>query len=576
MEFVYLDEHERLSDKGLSIVPLTALMPDANPYSQYILQPCGNVDADLNGVRNRDVELATTRHSAFIKLASDANAALLVTPEYSTPWQSVRNMLDEEMTPQPGALWILGCESISPDELEQFSNDYPDVCWIFESIPQTDTQTFLDPVCIALNFQNAEGNYQLVIAVQFKSQCMVDHQCYLERDHMLHGTQRYILRNNGDSVHLVVLVCSDSLAFSHQELPNPLHTPYLIVHIQLNTDPFHITFKNYRYQTYNLGGDDYEIVCANWAAGSNIAIENAGAFNTPYGGSAYYIKTPDIALDDDRFNSNHINGLYFAYCSPLYVNMYFFNYSEYAFAMQTTKPSQRMAVPALRRRTGPNMLAAHEWDQATEAWIPCESTDDGFSKCCQDLGIDEDIFKNSTPLANERLAALSTGQISKPRKSNWYHPTELLMLQTKSDETTFRFTFAQHPNVESREKRTQLLRQMHRLVSEILVDKNAFPPCISDLAEDCMIREPQQSENFDFNLADSACSKFAAGAYIGDASSSKATSTFDVMADALSNSVSRRLVVWYHDGPSLKREVQTLNPKFTDDPKLDRRSIARD
>lgn len=573
---MYLDEDERLIASGLSIVPLVALTPDEKPYSQYILQPCGAVDADANGVRNRDVKSATIRHNAFIKLASDANADLVVTPEYSTPWQSIRHILENGLTPQPGSLWILGCESTTPNELEQLSKEHQDVFWIFESIPQTNTQTFLDPVCILLNFQDANGDHKLVIAVQFKMQCMVDHQCYLERDHMLLGTERYILRNSGDSVHLAVLICSDSLTFSQQDLPNPLHTPYLLVHVQLNTDPFHQTFKNYRYQTYNLGGDNCEIVCSNWAADSSIAIDTVGEIRTPYGGSAYYLKTRDINLKDDIVNANHVNGLYFAYCTPLHFNMFNFNYAEYVFALQTTKSSQLAAAPALQKRTGPNMLAAHTWDPKNEIWTPQEFTDSGFEKCCQDAGIDHNIFKGRAPLANERLLAISTGHISSTRKNKWYHPIELLMFRTNSEETTYQFTFTQHPDIEAHEKRSRLLRQMHRLVTEILVDENSFPPCVSDLSEDCSIHEPHEDEKYDFNMANSAKSKFAAGAYIGDASAATARKTFDLMASVLSEAARRRLVVWYHDGPALQHEVQTSNPKFTDDPSSDRRSFMRE
>jgi len=152
----------------------------------------------------------------------------------------------------------------------------------------------------------------------------------------------------------------------------------------------------------------------------------------------------------------------------------------------------------------------------------------------------------------------------------------LLMLRADSDETNYRITFTHHPNEEAREQRARLLRQMNRLASEIVLDKVAFPPCITDLSGDCVIQAPRQEEAFNYNLANAGKSKFAAGAYIGNASSKEAVRTFDLMADVLSEPAKRRLVVWYHDGPNLQYEVQTERPRMTDDPKLDRRSFTRD
>jgi hypothetical protein len=150
------------------------------------------------------------------------------------------------------------------------------------------------------------------------------------------------------------------------------------------------------------------------------------------------------------------------------------------------------------------------------------------------------------------------------------------MFHTNSEETTYQFTFTQHPDIEAHEKRSRLLRQMNRLVTEILVDENSFPPCVSDLSEDCSIHEPHEDEKYDFNMANLAKSQFAAGAYIGDASAATARKTFDLMASVLSEVARRRLVVWYHDGPALQHEVQTSNPKFTDDSSSDRRSFMRE
>lgn len=168
-----------------------------------------------------------------------------------------------------------------------------------------------------------DGTEQLVVTVQFKSQVMADSDEFLERDYLIRGKTRYLIRNEGDSIKLVVLLCSDSLSFKTSEFPEPATSAYLIVHLQLNPKPFHSKLKSYRHDLYLGGGEDYEVLCVNWVHGLAITVgDSEHAIQSNFGGSAHYMKSDEGRLSEDRVNRNHAQGLYYLYCRRQHFDMY--------------------------------------------------------------------------------------------------------------------------------------------------------------------------------------------------------------------------------------------------------------
>src|ERR1041385_4173040 len=65
-----------------------------------------------NGVQGRDRNLAARQFSGFLHRAVTTHSDLVVTPDYSMPWDCLVSAISEGRVPEDGKLWALGCESI--------------------------------------------------------------------------------------------------------------------------------------------------------------------------------------------------------------------------------------------------------------------------------------------------------------------------------------------------------------------------------------------------------------------------------------------------------------------------------
>jgi hypothetical protein len=317
MEYVFVDD--RLRDEGLFMVDLRVLHPDAQLYSAALLQPTENIQVMPEFIKNRNNISAEQKHNEFLNLASREAVDLAITPEYSCPWNVLDQILQNEIFPHEGKLWILGCESIQPAELLSFIERHHEIVWIYDEPAPQVGKKFLDIVCCLFNAKNAKNQIKRVISVQLKSQPMADTHYYIERDNLITGSVRYIFRNSGNSIYLAVIICSDALSFLVRELPFALHIPYLIIHIQLNPQPFHNAFKLYRQIEFITSGDRKELFTVNWARG--VQIEQLPQHE--HGGSAFYTKATKLNLTDERINENHTKGLYYSMCVQQHSHIYF-------------------------------------------------------------------------------------------------------------------------------------------------------------------------------------------------------------------------------------------------------------
>src|SRR5262245_41722562 len=109
-----------LTEAGFTAPDLHVLNPNHENYTALLFQPQGDIEADTTGVRNADQTLAHKQHSAFLADAASEKAALTITPEYSTPWKTLEESLRNGIAPEPGSLWVIGCESITLEPLATF------------------------------------------------------------------------------------------------------------------------------------------------------------------------------------------------------------------------------------------------------------------------------------------------------------------------------------------------------------------------------------------------------------------------------------------------------------------------
>jgi hypothetical protein len=167
---------------GLIMSPLKALVPDESLYELLLIQPSGKITAGSDGVRNSDAATAAGKFKDFLIRASNLKVDLAVAPEYSCPWVVVEESINAGRVPGEGALWLLGCESITPEGLAELAGRCGGVKWVYEPVAATATAKFLDPVYYLFRASDVSGRSQVVALVQFKGQLMSDHKSYIERD----------------------------------------------------------------------------------------------------------------------------------------------------------------------------------------------------------------------------------------------------------------------------------------------------------------------------------------------------------------------------------------------------------
>jgi hypothetical protein len=121
---------ETLKEAGLQQSPLGLLKPDCSEYDVMLYQHGGGIVADANGVFNFDQKTAGAKFNSLFTLAFNRQPQLLVTPEYSCPWSALEQAVQNNHWPAAGKVWIIGCESIRPNELTEFCNRCSMVTWL--------------------------------------------------------------------------------------------------------------------------------------------------------------------------------------------------------------------------------------------------------------------------------------------------------------------------------------------------------------------------------------------------------------------------------------------------------------
>lgn len=93
---------EILELDGLDSPKLNILIPNEYNYKALLMQPHGHIEVGAAGVRNRDRALAKKQFSAFLNDAKQTQADLVVTPEYSMPWETLVETVKNDIVPAQG------------------------------------------------------------------------------------------------------------------------------------------------------------------------------------------------------------------------------------------------------------------------------------------------------------------------------------------------------------------------------------------------------------------------------------------------------------------------------------------
>lgn len=450
-----------LADHGLNAPTLNVLAADANNYSVLLLQPQGQLEATQTGIRNRDRTLAAAQFGEFLAEATASQADLVVTPEYSTPWDVLRAAIDGANSgPTQGKLWALGCESIKYRELLGIREELAEIATvIFEEMNPEDNR-FVDPVAYVFRTtkSHSDGQSQLVVIVQFKTQPMFDPYDF-ERNSLQVGTRIYQFGIYGAGISLVTFICSDLLAFTDQDARN-VYDRSLILHIQLNNERQHTNLLGFRERLLRLSGDQTELLTLNWARGTRIYHDgNEGPWNK-FAGSAWYLKTAQIDLDDATVAANHRNGFYYTRLEAHKAHVSFFNFRPAVFSLTSSKIVRLGVAGPVGGRRGPQLIMAKSWDDVNQHWANSVPSNDGFTNLCHQCGAAAAQVKLSydrCPLACERLLALCAGNADS--SLDWFHPGKLDSFGLDQREPILRITFCQDSHGEAAQFRVRRLRR---------------------------------------------------------------------------------------------------------------------
>jgi hypothetical protein len=467
----------------LQIVRLSALEPRREPFVTALCQPHGTIHASAIRIGNANSGAVLPMYRSLLHDALHSQAQLVITPEYSAPWDLIREIAAGPLRPPRGGLWVLGCESITPDELELLRVELQtnlSVHLIHEPFdPQQRAQrAFVDPVLFAFWAENAEGAEILCFLVQFKTVVSRDPD-HIELQHLYRGTTVYKFSARPGDVSLLTLICSDAFEFTNALIDEHC-TNLLLVHIQLNQRPGNADYAAYRARMFSVASNsNVEIICLNWAKG--VLIDGSQQPWNAIAGSAWYVSPNGLALTDAEVDQLHKDGLYYSIVGSRW-HAFYVNFAPHILTV-SKQPVFSTGPQVIAPRMPPRVLTRSAWDFIDGRWAEVVA-DDGFKAFLQPYATLKErlpLMCTQAPLAVERALELLEGPTGPA--NDWFTIKRLSSLQVAEEESLRRFTVSQETDVA---RHGVVFRQQRarraQTAATIPGQPVSWPPGVSDLS----------------------------------------------------------------------------------------------
>lgn len=447
MNFMRVSEKLTGESTCLTLLPLKILQPLRDTYDALFVQPCGDLQATKDGVRNADHAIANKLYLHLLVQSCEQKVDLLVTPEYCVPWSIVEEVVTtNDYRPKQGALWALGCESITLKELSAYKAKWESqgVNVLYET-PQSQNKNFLCPLVYVFWVKNTDNEPNICILVQFKS---VPCGKIFEVDHLYCGNDVYIFGNGTNELNFFSLICADVFEFTNDQIQN-YHNNSLILHIQLNEKPWHTDFTQYRNQLFSVGSNSrVELICLNWATG--VKWNNGTTWNHSPNSAFYIPKKLFQKVSDTDIDLLHKKGFYFNKVHAHWDSLFLNNTAQ---AILVSKQpirfdgNQALAVPWRMK-----YLKCFIPNSEKDAWIEVNESNDGFMDLLAEYKPTDLLLQDGferyeanlknvydiSPLAVERSLELLQGPNG--QSSSWYDRYELDALSVATEESPQRVT----------------------------------------------------------------------------------------------------------------------------------------
>lgn len=485
---VYIREVDGvLAPCGLQPPDLAVLQSTHQTYRALLLQPSGPIYADTQRIGPLDLAAAEVRCDQLLQLATERGDQLVITPEYFLPVASLRKAAMGKSFPAAGALWVLGCESMTPTKLLDFKAECFGICEVlFEDDPNPAIQgNYFDPVAYCFVTKNAEGIFKRVILLQFKTMPSRDEHGFENRQ-LRCGRAIYRFKNPGGIIGLSTIICSDAFGLGEDLAANrQLSDRSVLVHIQLNPKPKHTDYRKYRNEVFRRtpGLTDCDIICLNWAQNIVQHEETGHATETwrNESGSAWYLPERRCSVKDAEVSNNESKGLYYTWHEKKR-HVLHFHYDEAVFAFTVPKVVQDDAA-VQDVLIGPVLDGRFRWDSDSNNWVACvDSPETGWHATIND---DADVAAAFTGLQDiknrlsiERAISLSCGP--KSIKESWYRVDQLDVCRIGESELVGRATLQLDRDAETTQKRQQRITRVAALGHILETEKLPIP--IKDLS----------------------------------------------------------------------------------------------
>ena len=438
---VDVEEMLRQWPRPLTLSRLQALNPAREPYRALLLQPAGVIEANDTRVGHADAALGHSLCSGFISNAVQAHADLAVAPEYCIPWSVVDEIIEGQYRPPVGSLWVLGCESIPPAEIQALAErcNAGGQC-VFHHEPldprQVAQKRYVDPLLYVFWAEDAAGQPVLFLLAQFKTVACRDYRD-IEQTSLCVGQVIYAFNRGAGQMGLLSIICSD--AFDFTDHIEQAHPNCLLIHIQLNPKPAHADYAAYRVRLCSVGSNNHvELLCLNWAHNIKEAKGDGKCAEwNNVAGSAWYAPPAKFGADDGLIDELHRRGLYYSLLAQRW-HSFFLNYEGQILQLQKQKllfPGEQAIVPK-------NFVAVEErwtWSAAMNAWEPGAIAHDGFAVALagfQAIAAPLQQASQASPLAVERAIEILVGPRGNP--TTWYAVNELDAFQLDRNEESIR------------------------------------------------------------------------------------------------------------------------------------------
>lgn len=458
-----VDVRAYLDIRGLSNPTLEVLNPTEESYRALLLQPSGPFLGDAARIGPLDLDFADQQATRLLEMAVKGGHHLVVTPEYYLPIKTLLKCVEGDTFPAQDALWVLGCESMTPKQLEEFKAkaQQTGTCDVFfEDDEAAEKQgTYFDPVAYCfIAKEKKSGNERRVVLFQFKTISSRDDH-YFENKLLRKGKFIYQFYGPNERLSLATIICSDAFAIADdKDVLLKLTEKATLLHIQLNPKPHHPNYLKYRVETFSrhLRSSNCDIVCLNWAE-NIVFMEHAEGKKHEWNnetGSAWYLPHDRCSSDDAEIESNERKGLYYSK-HRRDRHVLHFHYAPAVFELTVPKV-EHTGLQLHANPTGPTMDARYTWDATPLAWV--EQTECADTGLAQLFSCDEKVEAafaqlktEESRLRIERAIALACGLNN--GKENWHSAAELASLRIGDDELPQRVTVRLE-----RDERTRTMR----------------------------------------------------------------------------------------------------------------------